>query len=410
MKVLHLSTSDIEGGAARAAYRLHQGLQNISVDSEMLVRAKKSLDKTVTDKQDILTKLGPIASRLPLRLYQQRDRVMFSPQWVPDSVVASVKSIEPHIINLHWICNGFIKIENLAKFNKPIVWTLHDMWVFTGGCHTTKGCILYQKHCGNCPQLNSKKNWDLSSWTWQRKAKSWQSLNLTIVSPSKWLANCAMSSSLLQSFKIEIIPHGLNLNRYKPIEKRVTRTILEFPQDRQLIGFGSGSINDHNKGFNLLYQALEKLISEGLAENIELVIFGSLKPKEALDLKIKIYYLERFHDDVSLSLIYSSLDVMVVPSLQEAFGQTASESLACGTPVIAFDATGLKDIIDHQQNGYLAKPYEIEDLARGIAWLLEDKNRHQQLRIKAREKAEKQFSLELQAKRYLSLYQQITTN
>ena len=238
MKVLHISTSDIQGGAARAAYRLHQGLQNINVDSQMLVRAKNSLDSNVIAKQDALTKVGPIANGLPFKLYPKRDRFLFSSQWFPDSIIDNTKKIDPQVVNLHWICNGFLKIENVARINKPIVWTLHDMWTFTGGCHTTQGCNLYQKSCGNCPQLKSNKNLDLSKWTWQRKAKSWQDLNMVTVSPSRWLADCVKSSSLLQNFKNKVIPHGLNLHKYKPVAQNTARNILGITQDKQIIGFG----------------------------------------------------------------------------------------------------------------------------------------------------------------------------
>ena len=164
MKVLHLSTSDMEGGAARAAYRLHQGLRHIDVNSYMLVRAKDSLDKNVIAKKDLLTKLAPMANALPLKLYQERKPNLFSSQWFPDSVANSTREIAPEIINLHWICNGFLKIETVVKLNKPIVWTLHDMWSFTGGCHYANDCHGYRKSCGVCPQLSSTNKKDVSYW------------------------------------------------------------------------------------------------------------------------------------------------------------------------------------------------------------------------------------------------------
>ena len=164
------------------------------------------------------------------------------------------------------------------------------------------------------------------------------------------------------------------------------------------------------KGFQLLKTALQHLSQFGFHNKVELVIFGASQPEFPIDLGFKTHYLGDLHDDVTLQIAYSASDVMIVPSLQEAFGQTASESLACGTPVVAFDGNGLSDIISHQQNGYLAKPFDTDDLAKGISWILEDGDRYQKLSYQAREKAEKEFSQELQAKRYLKLFEEILTN
>ncbi|AFZ44044.1 glycosyl transferase group 1 [Halothece sp. PCC 7418] len=409
MKVLHLSTSDLDGGAARAAYRLHQSLQGRGAISQMLVRAKDSADQSVIADRSLFTKLGPRSSSLPLRFYPQRDRALFSSQWFPNAIAAKVKTLNPDLVHLHWIGNGFLPIETLAQLKHPLVWTLHDMWAFTGGCHYTQDCNRYTDACGACPQLNSNKSWDLSRWVWRRKAQVWKNLNLTLVSPSRWLAQCARSSSLFQNSRIEIIPHGLDLETYQPIEQPIARKLLNLPPDQQLVLFGAspGTTSDPRKGLHLLQPALQKLIESGGSDRLELAIFGSSQPKTPVDLGFPTHYLGQFHDDLSLVLAYSAADVMVVPSKQEAFGQTASEALACGTPVVAFAATGVKDIVDHQHNGYLANPFDIEDLAQGIKWILEDANRHHQLRINARDKAKQAFSKQWQAERYLSLYEEI---
>lgn len=408
MNPLILSTSDIDGGAARAAYRLHQSLQNDGINSQMLVRTKYSVGKAVIAYKPLLAKLGPSLDELPLQLYPNRKRKMYSLQWSPDAIATKVAQIDPDLINLHWFCNGYLRIETIAKFNKPIVWTLHDMWAFTGGCHYSEQCDRYIQSCGACPQLDSRKNWDLSRWVWQRKLKAWQNLNLTIVTPSVWLAERAKSSSLFKNLRVEVIPHGLDTENYKPIERQVARKLLNLPQDKQLILFGasSGAMNDLRKGFHLLYPALQNL-STGWQERVELVIFGASQPDNPVELGFNVRYLGRLHDDVALALVYSAADVTIVPSMQEAYGQTASESIACGTPVVAFDITGLKDIVAHQQDGYLAQPFAVDDLERGIAWVLADSDRHQELCDRARSKAEQEFTLKLQACRYLSLFTEL---
>jgi glycosyltransferase involved in cell wall biosynthesis len=333
---------------------------------------------------------------------------MFSSQWFPDALAPAVAQLNPDVINLHWICNGYLRIETLAKFKKPIVWTLQDMWSFTGGCHYSQGCDRYIESCGKCPQLHSDQEADLSRRVWQRKQKAWKNLNLTIVTPSNWMADCVKASSLFRDRRVEVIPFCLDIQKYKPIAPQQARDWLNLPQDKQLVLFGAlAATKDYRKGFHLLHSALQKLSQSGWQDRLELVVFGADEPEQPMNLGFKAHYLGSFSDDIALALVYSAADVMIVPSLQESFGQTASEALACGTPVVAFNATGLKDIVDHQLNGYLAQPYDAEDLARGITWVLEDRDRQQKLCFQAREKAEREFKLELQAHRYQSLYQEI---
>ncbi|ACC80186.1 glycosyltransferase family 4 protein [Nostoc punctiforme] len=412
MKVLHLSTHDIGGGAARAAYRLHTGLQDIGLQSQMLVQEKSSNDKTVIAPKIRLfqgiAKAKLTFECLPLKLYTQKKNTPFFIQWLPDRVISKVAQINPDIINLHWISGAFMQIETFAKLKHPLVWTLHDMWGFTGGCHVIGECDRYKVSCGACPQLNSINEWDLSRWVWRRKVKAWKNINLTLVSPSSWLAECARSSSLFQNLRIEVIPHGLDTQKYRPINQHFARETLKLPQDKKLILFGAiEATSDRNKGFHLLQPALQELSKAGWKDNFEVVIFGASQPENPPDLGFKTYYLGHLYDDLSLATVYSAADVMLVPSLQESFGQTASESLACGTPVVAFNSTGLKDIVEHQQNGYLANPYEVDDFAKGIAWILENEQRLEKLSFYARKKAEQEFTLELQARRYSALFEEI---
>ncbi|MBF2014112.1 MAG: glycosyltransferase family 4 protein [Rivularia sp. T60_A2020_040] len=412
MKILHLSTHDISGGAARAAYRLHKGLQHIGFDSQMLVQEKSSSDKTVIAPKIRLfqgiAKTKLTFETLPLKLYKNRTKSTFFSQWLPDRVVPQVNKINPDIINLHWISGAFMQIESIAKLKQPLVWTLHDMWVFTGGCHVARDCQRYTQSCGACPQLNSNRERDLSHWVHNRKVKAFSNLNLTLIAPSNWIAECAKSSSLFKNSRIEVIPHGLNTQKYRPIPQNIAREILNLPQDKKLILFGAlEATSDKNKGFHLLQPALQKLSQSDCKNNTEIVIFGAAQPENPPELGFKTYYLGHLYDDTSLAAVYSAADVMLVPSLQESFGQTASESLACGTPVVAFNATGLKDIVEHQQCGYLAKPYDIDDFAQGIIWVLENTQRHEKLSFYAREKAQREFTLELQAKRYSQLFAEI---
>jgi len=413
MKSLLINTADISGGAARAAYRIHKGLQEIDINSKMLVQTKLSDDRTViapdTKVKKGLALLRPTFDFTFKNLFSGGSKTIFSPAWLPFSdIPVQIDSISPDIVHLHWVCDGMLRIEDLKRINKPIIWTLHDMWAFTGGCHISDGCERFQQACGNCPQLNKSGKNDLSRSVLKRKEKAWSKLDITIVTPSKWLTECAKESSLFGGHRIEVIHNGLDLNVFKPIDKIIAREIWDLPNNKKLILFGAMSAaSDHNKGFDLLHEGLKQL-SALWSNEAELIVFGAGEPENSPDFGLPVHYLERLHDDVSIALLYSAADVMVVPSRQEAFGQTASESLACGTPVVAFGATGLLDIVEHKINGYLAKPFDTSDLATGIDWILSDENRHKELCIKAREKAVACFDIEKVAKQYESLYQEIT--
>ena len=412
MNVLVVSNYDVKGGAARATYRLHKGLQSIGVDSQILVGYKFSDDKTVrlmpTKFGENFKSLRPKLNRLPLKLYPKLGQVIFSPQWVPDSLASEVAKINPDVINLHWVCEGYMQIETLAKFNKPMVWTLHDMWAFTGGCHYSESCERYIDACGACPQLHSTKDADISRWIWQRKAEAWKKLNLTLVSPSVWLAKCANSSSLFKDFRVEVIPYGIDIKTYKPINREWAREILNLPKDKQIVLFGiAGGTSNRWKGFNLLVSALQSLSKSGWKDRIELLVFGSSQPENAVELGFKAYYLGNLADDISLATVYAAADVFVAPSVYDNLPNTVMEAGACGIPSVAFNIGGMPDMIEHCSNGYLAKPYETEDLARGIAWVLEDPDRHEKLCHNARMKVEAKFTLEVQAREYQKLYEEV---
>ncbi len=405
MKTLHISTSDLDGGAARAAHRLHRALINANFDSQMLVRAKLSRDKTVIAHKPLIAQLGSKLDEQALRFYPKCPPDTFSAQWFPDSIVSRVKQINPEIVHLHWTRNGFLQIESLPKFQKPIVWTLHDMWEFTGGCHYTQECDRYTKSCGACPQLNSLKDKDLSRQIWQRKAKAWRNLNLTLVTPSRWLAECASASPLFEQYRVEVIPNSVDMQVYKPINKAMARDALNLPQDKQLVLFGAGSTTaDTRKGFQFLLSALQRLDAQRWGNQLELAILGESASGKALPLAFNSHYLGRLGDDISLALSYAAADIFVAPSIQDNLPNTVVEALACGTPCLAFDIGGMPDMIDHQQNGYLAQKLDVEDLARGMEWILEDQERHTHLSIKARQKAVETFSQEQQSTRFIDLY------
>ena len=409
MKILIVNKSDIQGGAARAAYRLHKALLENGVDSKMLVQDKISDDYTVigptTKVQKAIAKIRPTIDSLPVRLYKNRTKTLFSPSWLGFSgIVDKINKINPDIVHLHWICGGMMTIEDISRIKAPIIWSLHDNWAFTGGCHIKWKCEKYRENCGACPRLGSQKENDLSRRVWRRKQKSFANIdNITIVGLSHWLTESSKNSSLLNNRKHITLPNPIDINIFKPFYKDKARELWNLPKDKKLVLFGAMSAtSDINKGFKELSDAMEKLTSK----DIELVVFGSSKPQNAPDFGFKTHYLGRLHDDVSLVTLYSAVDVMVVPSLQENLSNTIMESLACATPVVAFDVGGNSDMIEHKINGYLAKPLESDDLANGIDWVLNASN-YDELCINARKKVVKEFDSKVVAKKYIKLYEEV---
>jgi glycosyltransferase involved in cell wall biosynthesis len=414
MKIASLSTFDNQGGAARAAYRLHQGLNQIDVESWILCQSKFSQDpkvigaKTSSGIEQVKTGLRLSLDQLPLKRYRQKSEQLFSPHWLASKVGKQVAQLNPDIINLHWISAGYLKIETIAKFQLPLVWTLHDMWSFTGGCHYNQSCDKFTAACGACPQLGSTRELDLSRQIWQRKQKAWKNLNLTVVTPSRWLGDSAKASSLFGDRRIEVIPYGLDTDTYRPIDQATARKLLKLPQDKQLVLFLSlNATSDERKGFHLLQPALQQLSQSGWQDKLELMVVGASVPENPPELGFKAHYLGILTDDLTLALVYSAADVFVASSLQDNLPNTVLEAIACGTPCVAFDIGGMPDMIEHQQNGYLARPFVIEDLAQGVRWVLEDPTRLQTLGHYARTKAKQEFSLKTQACRYQNLYQEI---
>ena len=407
-----LNSFDVEGGAARAMYALHKGLRAQQVDSQALVQTRTSGDASVYERDTRMARalsiFRPYFDMLPLLFYRHRQQTHWSVEWFPARIGRQVQTLNPDIIHLHWVCRGFIDIPSLASFRRPVVWTLHDSWAFTGGCHIPGDCINYRERCGRCPQLGSKHAWDLSRWTWNRKRRFWRDMHLTIVTPSQWLAGCAQSSTLFKQRRIEVIHNGIDLNQYRPVEKNEAKAILGLPHDRKLVLFSAmNATYDLNKGFRYLEAALRQLAEGGWHDRMELMVVGQSAPSTPVNTGIPHRFLGVLRDDVSMRLACSAADVTVMASVQENLPNSIMESLACGTPVVAFNVGGVSHLVEHQANGYLAKPFSVADLAAGLTFVLSDENRWRRLSERARDKIEREFNAHHIAQQYLTLYDQL---
>lgn len=407
LSVALLNTYDF-GGAATATSRIHHGLRDIGVDSQVLVQISRGDDPTVVGPESTVRRIYSMArvvmDSLPLKLHGGADGA-FSVDWLPGDVHRQVNRLDPDVVHLNWVGDGFLSPENVAKFDRPIVWRLPDMWALTGGCHYADRCERYTESCGRCPKLDSSIPWDASWVTHRRKSRAFEDADITVVGPSSWIADRARESSLFSDHRVEVIPNGLDTSVYRPRDQALGRDLFDLPKDAPVVLFGAQSPGDPRKGGDLLERGLNQLVGDDSLEELIQVVFGTSRQEEAPETGLETRFTGYLHDDQSLALLYATADVMIVPSRYEGFGQTASEALACGTPVVAFDATGPSEIVDHRETGYLAEPYDPADLAAGIRWVLADESRQEQLADAARTKALKKYDVNTVARQYQKLYQ-----
>jgi len=409
MKILHVNTSDMIGGASKAAYRLHRALLAAGVNSRMLVGSKQTLDDTVLGPSSKIGKVAPLfreyGDHLPVKIYRERVQTPFSLSWLPfSSIVKRINSERPDIVHLHWICHGMMRIADLQKIDAPVVWTLHDDWAYTGGCHVKLDCEKYKTNCVECPRLGSNSRYDLARWTFRRKSKVYPRIeDLYFIGVSNWITSSAKQGRLLNGRQVHKIANPIPLDTFKPIDKDVARSLWNLPKDKKLIAFGAvNATSDPNKGFEALSKALALLRND----DVELVVFGSGSSGNTSLFNRRTHFLGRIHDDVGLVTLYNAVDLVVVPSYQESFSLVATEAMACGTPVVAFAHSGLVEIVNHQQNGYLAQPFEHAKLAVGIDWVL-NHNAPQSLAQQARKKIVDLCASEQIAARHIALYETI---
>ena len=408
MKVLQVNYSDINGGAAVAAYRLNHALRRHGIDSQMLVTNALAGDWTAQPVRGAWAKpvdtLRRNFSRFPNLVYQTENRVFSSCAVLPSIWPRVLSRSDADVINLHWIGAEMMSIADVGKLRGPLVWTLHDMWAFCGAEHYAYDFRWRDGYLkGNRP--DDESGWDINRWTWLRKMKHWRK-PIHIVASSQWLADCVTQSPLMANWPVTRIPLPIDTEVWRPIEKPLARKLLGLPSDRRIIFFGAISgIRDPIKGFDLLVDALRHL--RGSLPDAELVIVGQLPPKELPDLGFPMHFAGRLHEDISKCLYYSAADVVVVPSRRESFSLTCAEAHACGTPTVAFDTTALTNIVESQATGYLARPFDSEDLARGIQWVLADTDRLRMLSAECRRTAVEKFSYPVVARQYESLYNSI---
>ena len=402
MKILILSTHDLVGGAAKAAYRLHLSLLDLGVNSVMLVQFKTSDDPTVlsvdSSRNKIASRIRRYIEKLPSTFFSDDEKYLFSLSWLSNKrTVRMISKLNPDIVHLHWFNSGMLSISDLPKIKFPIVWTLHDMWAFTLGLHVDPSFDIYLDARPKV-ELNIARRL-LLKW---KKRNYLKIENISIVGLSKWITTCSENSFLLSGFRHMTLPNPIDTCLFTPVNRFHAREFFDLNPEDKVILFGAWNAEtDMNKGFHLLKEALISIPS-----TYTVVLFGTIPEDCSKDFKQNVIFAGHISSEDVLVKLYSSADIMVVPSLYENLSNSIMESLSCGTPVAAFDVGGNSDLIDHKINGYLAKPYSSADLAQGIRWILRDQN-CTAMSVKAREKSLNVFDSKFVANKYLGLYKSI---
>jgi len=408
MKVVHVFTGPMTDGAARGAYWLHLGLKKLGVDSTILTSGHSPANDTSIVslaatflpvlRLALLTRL----SNLPTRLYRNRQSRLFNTGFLGIDFTRNPSYRDANVVHLHWV-NGLVGMRTLRKIVKPVIWTMRDMWPMTGGCHYAMECERYRDGCGRCPQLGSRHENDLTRWVVKNKKASLPK-HIRMVGISHWLSECAEQSCVFRGFPIATINNNVDTEQFFPLDQFFARIALKLPGHKKIVLVGSHQITEFYKGFALFLDSLETLDMT----NIHVVIFGNALREELSHIKASYTYLGFLFDAASLRLAYSAADVFVAPSRMDAFGKTIVEAMACGCPVVCFDATGPRDIVVHQVTGYKAAPFESSDLGAGIQWVLSRSAWSTTwLRAQARKWAQEQFDSSLVAQQYLALYERL---
>ncbi len=438
-KVLLINTFPNYGGASLACQRLCDALKkHTDLDVKILnlyENPKKNNDNlqtqdgiTKTFWQKNFTKYKFASERLQVRLAVNHSKHLysFSPASQGWDISKHAWVQEADVLHLHWINFGFLSLNNLKQLfalGKPIVWTMHDLWAVTGGCHYPSGCTNFEKSCGNCPLLyhsrlyfSGKNDW--SHKIFKQKFNIFYNKNIHWVGCSRWIADEVAKSSMVKRStnsnffpKISAIPNPIDTDVFLPFSKEKKQEIrkkLGLPLDKFLILFGAMNIQDERKGFDYLVKSLEILKEKSqenyknIAEKIELLIFGKT-PKNLPNLPFKVHNLGVLQGTDALCEAYNSADVFVLPSLEDNLPNTLMETLACGTPSVAFDTGGIPEMLTHQKSGYIAHYKNAEDLANGIYFCANHQN-YELLQQEARNEVMQKFTQKRVAEMYEHVY------
>jgi len=407
ISVSHFSTL-LAGGSGIAAQRLHRGLIALGADSHLVYGEGSTQDATChaayQNHSFVRRNLAALVTSFQNRMTASGGFVT-NPGWIWPTPLQGT-GLNPDIVNLHWVARWL----DLPSFfhslpeNLPVVWSIHDLIPITGGCHYPQSCDHFTRKCGTCPQQKYPHSWDVTRRNFRTKERLYSGKNLHFVGNSAWTTEQIHRSGLAKHARsVSTIHLGIDSDLYVPIDKDVARTALGIPPGKFVIGFACSDFHEKRKGADLLLQALESLPSE----NMMLLIFGSGKWPQNVS-RYQTISMGSIGSPRFQSLYYSALDIFAMPSLVETFGLVALEAMACGTPVVAYAAGGLADVVSDGEDGLIERKIgSISGLVRMLTWMHEHPVERETMGMLARKSVEEKFNSHLMAARYLDLYRKL---
>ena len=408
-RVAHLNFSDARGGAHIAALRIHEALVFNGIESTFMV------DKPLRDDESYFLQpkyyrnvVRPLRDRLTQFLLPRslkRNSALCSPQLLPSRWVRAINGHDCDVVNLHWCHHEMLSIRDLARIKKPIIWTLHDMWLVGGFDHLAneRGWKDGFADPSSMPFIN----W-LRRVMWLRKERILSDVNIGFVVPSSGLKAKLEHSAIGTKMAVEVIPHCINSDIWQPIDRSQACERLQIDASkRYLLFISAGGARDKRKGLSLAISAIEKLQRLMPSENIKLFVVGDdlIDGMNCTGVDIES---RPFMDDVeNLRAVYSAADLLLFPSRAESFGLVVQEAMACGTPVVSFKSGGPTELIRHKENGFIADGFDSNNFAEGIAWILKDASRRERLSKNCVTDIQCNFSQEVIAKRYAAVYERV---
>ena len=414
MRVVFLSTSQLDGGAAIATHRYFDAYRYAGGDA---IYASAHVRKP---GPGIVELKHPALMRKLVKFLFKLERKMTAKRKIPNEGYWSVgrwprfnrrkiEKLKPDVLCINWINDDFLSVKEIGKFKVPVVWVFHDLWAVTGGCHYPGSCKGFTTGCGNCPKLKYSGHHDWSRLLWRKKYELWNDLDVTVLCPSNWMARKVKESRLFGNRRIEVCPYSIELDIFKPMDGARLKKSLGIKAHQKILLFGAvNSMRDTRKGGHLLVDALSRLEGRVLADDLVFLVFGAHQSPELEKIPFRVINLGVVREKPDLAAYYAVSTAFVLPSLEDNLPNTVLESLACGTPVVAFNIGGVPDMVDHNVNGFLVDQSNTILLADALEAMVKMPETHYATMQKAaRRKMEEHFNREVVGKKLNEIFESV---